>query len=124
MFDLQSLAYDRWRIEDLKMLLDQEGIKLPLISFGQGFKDMAPAVDEYERRLLNTSMKHRGNPVMTWCAANAVIVTDPAGNRKVAKEKATGRVDGIVAAIMATGASMTQSENGPSVYGSRGLLVL
>lgn len=124
MYDLQSLAYDRWRIEDLKMLLDQEGIKLPLISFGQGFKDMAPAVDEYERRLLNTSIKHRGNPVMTWCAANAVIVTDPAGNRKVAKEKATGRVDGIVAAIMATGASMTQSDNGPSVYGSRGLLVL
>lgn len=124
MYELQSLAYDRWRIEDLKMLLDQEGIKLPLISFGQGFKDMAPAVDEYERRLLNQSIKHRGNPVMTWCAANAVIVTDPAGNRKVAKEKATGRVDGIVAAIMATGASMTQSDNGPSVYGSRGLLVL
>ena len=124
MYELQTLAYDRWRIEDLKMLLDQEGIKLPLAPFGQGFKDMAPAVDEYERRLLNTSIKHRGNPVMTWCAANAVVVTDPAGNRKVAKEKATGRVDGIVAAIMATGASMTQSENGPSVYGSRGLLVL
>lgn len=124
MYELQTLAYDRWRIEDLKMLLDQEGIDLPLAPFGQGFKDMAPAVDEYERRLLNTSIKHRGNPVMTWCAANAVVVTDPAGNRKVAKEKATGRVDGIVAAIMATGASMTKSENGPSVYGSRGLLVL
>ena len=107
MYELQCMAYDRWRIEDLKMLLDQEGISLPLASFGQGFKDMAPAVDEYERRLLNGIVRHQANPVMTWCAANAIVVTDPAGNRKVAKEKATGRVDGIVAAIMATGCSMT-----------------
>lgn len=106
-YDLQAVAYDRWRIEDLKMILDQEGISLPLAPFGQGFKDMAPAVDEYERRLLNKLVRHRGNPVMTWCAANAVVMTDPAGNRKVAKEKANGRVDGIVAAIMATGASMS-----------------
>lgn len=107
MYDLQCMAYDRWRIEDLKMILDQEGITLPLVPFGQGFKDMAPAVDEYERRLLNAEVRHQANPVMTWCAANAIVVTDPAGNRKVAKEKATGRVDGIVAAIMATGCSMT-----------------
>lgn len=110
MYDLQALSYDRWRIEDMKMILDQEGISLPLFPFGQGFKDMAPAVDEYERRLLDSQIRHRGNPVMTWCAANAVIVTDPAGNRKVAKEKATGRVDGIVGAIMATGRAMVTTE--------------
>ena len=85
--------------------------------FGQGFKDMAPAVDEYERRLLDRQLRHRGNPVMTWCAANAVVVTDPAGNRKVAKEKATGRVDGTVASIMATGSAMGRQENsGPSFW--------
>lgn len=117
LYDLQQLGYDRWRIEDLKMILDQEGISLPLAPFGQGFKDMAPAVDEYERRLLDRQLRHNGNPVMTWCAANAVVVTDPAGNRKVAKEKATGRVDGIVAAIMATGSGMTRQENaGPSFW--------
>lgn len=110
LYDLQAINYDRWRIEDLKMICDQEGISLPLVPFGQGFKDMAPAVDEYERRLLDRQVKHSGNPVMTWCAANAVVVTDPAGNRKVAKEKATGRVDGIVAAIMATGSSMACTE--------------
>lgn len=124
LYDLQALAYDRWRIEDLKMICDQEGISLPLIPYGQGFKDMAPAVDEYERRLLDQQLRHRGNPVMTWCAANAVVVTDPAGNRKVAKEKATGRVDGTVASIMATGSSMTRQENGPSIYENRELIIL
>lgn len=115
MYDLQCLAYDRWRIEDLKMILDQEGISLPLASFGQGFKDMAPAVDEYERRLLNGVIRHAGNPVMTWCAANAVTMSDPAGNKKIAKEKATGRVDGIVAAIMATGMTITDQETAPVI---------
>lgn len=105
-FDVQSIAYDRWRIEDLKTLMLRDGFELPLTPFGQGFKDMAPSVDEFESRLINTTMRHDGNPILTWCAANAVISSDPAGNRKVTKEKSTGRVDGIVAAIMATGASM------------------
>ena len=72
---------------------------------------MAPAVDEYERRLIDQQLAHVGNPVMTWCAANAVVMSDPAGNRKVAKEKATGRVDGIVAAIVATGVSITAQQD-------------
>lgn len=101
--DLQEVAYDRWRIKDFQVQLDNEGIELPLIEFGQGFKDMSPALDEFERLLIGKGVRHDGNPVMTWCAANAVVVKDPAGNRKVSKEKATGRVDGVVAAIMAAG---------------------
>jgi len=103
MYDVQSIGFDRWRIEDFKMLMDQEGASLPLSPFGQGFKDMAPAVDTFESMIIDKTLRHNGNPVMTWCAANAIIATDPAGNRKVTKEKATGRVDGIVAAIMAAG---------------------
>jgi phage terminase large subunit-like protein len=37
------------------------------------------------------------------CAANAVAVSDPAGNRKLDKSKATGRIDGLVALTMARG---------------------
>ncbi len=35
------------------------------------------------------------------CAANAVISKDAAGNRKLDKHKATGRIDGLVALAMA-----------------------
>ena len=118
LYDLQAVGYDRWRIEDLKMLLDQEGIALPLVPYGQGFKDMAPAVDEYERRLLEAQVRHTGSPVMTMCAANAVVVSDPAGNRKVAKERATGRVDGVVAAVMATGVSISGQQVDGYVIGA------
>lgn len=114
-YDVQSIGYDRWRIEDLKSLMESEGASLPpLEGFGQGYKDMAPALDEFERRLLNNQLRHMNNPVFTWNAANAVVDTDPAGNRKIAKHKATGRVDGIVAAVMATGRSMDKVEQQPT----------
>lgn len=125
-YDVQSIGYDRWRIEDLKSLMESEGTSLPpLEGFGQGYKDMAPALDEFERRLLNNQLRHMNNPVLTWCAANAVVDTDPAGNRKVAKHKATGRVDGIVATVMAVGRSMSsETSQKESVYETRGLRTL
>lgn len=115
LYDLQSIGYDRWQIEGFKQLIGREGISLPLEPFGQGYKDMAPAVNEFERLLISGLLRHGGNPVMTWCAANAVTVSDPAGNRKVAKDKATGRVDGIVAAIMAAGMAMVAHEEESTV---------
>lgn len=102
--DVQAVAYDRWRIQDLRALAADAGIALPeLIEFGQGYRDMSPAVEQFESDLLAGALVHDGNPVLTWCAANAVVVEDDAGNRKLSKRKATGRIDGVVAAIMAVG---------------------
>ncbi|MGC3891274.1 terminase large subunit [Pseudomonas urmiensis] len=143
-FQVDKIAYDRWRIEDMRQLMSEYDITLPeLVEFGQGFKDMGPAVDEFERRLLGMvelpseeedgaaeffddsapreaveSLRHDGNPVMTWCAGNAVIVSDPASNRKADKAKATGRIDGIIASIMATGISgaVSSGSSGSSIY--------
>lgn len=110
-FDLQAIGFDRWRIEDLEALIADEGVSLPpLKPVGQGFKDMAPGVDEFERRLISGEMRHDGHPVLTWCAANAVYAEDPAGNRKINKAKSTGRVDGVVAGVMATALTLTELE--------------
>jgi phage terminase large subunit-like protein len=108
-YKLQVIAYDRYDINDFKAALDQEGLTLPLVEFGQGYKSMGPAVNALETMIVNKTMRHNGNPVMTWCAANAVIDTDPAGWRKVTKAKATGRVDGMVAALMAAGTVNTKT---------------
>jgi phage terminase large subunit-like protein len=106
-YEVQEIGFDRWGTEEFEALIEQNGIQLPpLVAFGQGYKDMAPALNEFERRLLDRSMLHDGNPCLRWNAANAVTDSDPAGNRKVTKAKATGRVDGIVASIMATGRSV------------------
>jgi phage terminase large subunit-like protein len=44
------------------------------------------------------------------CAANAVVTSDPAGNRKLNKAKAAGRIDGMVALTMAFGVAPNQTE--------------
>lgn len=111
-FDLRAIYCDRWRVEDFEQLIDDEGVALPpLLPFGQGYKDMAPAIDEFETRLLERTVRHDGNPVMTWCAANAVVKEDEAGNRKIVKRRATGRVDGVVAAVMAIGGTLGEQHD-------------
>jgi phage terminase large subunit-like protein len=39
------------------------------------------------------------------CCANAVVSSDEAGNRKLNKKRARGRIDGMVALAMALGAA-------------------
>jgi phage terminase large subunit-like protein len=55
--------------------------------------------------LLNGKVAHGNHPVLTMCAANAVVKTDPAGNRKLDKARSAGRIDGMVALTMARGAA-------------------
>lgn len=101
-FNAQALAYDRWRIETFKMALADEGVAdLEMIEHGQGYRDMAPAVDILERMVAERKLRHANNPVLTWCLSNAVVTKDPAGNRKLDKSRATGRIDGAVALAMA-----------------------
>lgn len=102
LFDIVGGGYDRWRIEDLRALAADAGIELPdLAEFGQGYRDMSPAIEAFEAAILNGEVVHNGQPLLTWAAANAVIVEDDAGNRKLSKAKATGRIDPILASIMA-----------------------
>ena len=116
-FDVMEVAYDRWRIEDLIALASDEGITLPpMRAFGQGYKDMSPAVEQFERMLLNGEIVHPGHKVLTWCIGNAVIEQDGAENRKLSKEKAIGRIDLAVATVMAAGLVTTVVETGASFW--------
>jgi phage terminase large subunit-like protein len=103
-FEIQAVAFDRWRIEDFKALASDNGVELPpLEPFGQGYQSMSPALEAMETHLLNGTVAHPQHPVLTWCAANAVVQSDAAENRKLAKDKANGRIDLMVAAVMGAG---------------------
>ena len=118
--DVQAIAYDRWRIDLLRKELTKIGANLPLVEWGQGYKDMSPALDALEAELLNSRMAHGGHPVLQLCAANAVVTRDPTGARKLDKSRATGRIDGLQALAMAMGAAARAEDTGPSIYESQG----
>jgi phage terminase large subunit-like protein len=108
--NVQAVAFDRWRIDLLQKELDKIGCDLPLVPHGQGFKDMSVSLDALESELLNTRVAHGGHPVLAMCAANAIVVKDPSGGRKLDKSKATGRIDGLQAMAMAFGAAAQATE--------------
>ncbi len=76
---------------------------LRLVPWGQGYRDMSPAVEALEASVVHRRLQHDGNPVLTFCFANAIAVMDPSGNRKLDKSKTRFRIDGAVAAAMCLG---------------------
>jgi phage terminase large subunit-like protein len=112
--DLREVRFDRWRIGDLERALQKIGVEIKLEPMGQGFKDMSPAIDEFEALAVKGQLKHGGHPILTWNAANAVVTRDAAGNRKLDKSRATGRIDGLVAALMAVASEAGQMEERPA----------
>ena len=102
-YDVRAVAFDRHAIEDLTVILDGEGVSVPLEPWGQGFVSMAPAIDAFETRLLEGELAHGMHPVLRWNASNLIFDTDSAGNRKPNKARSIDRIDGCAALIMACG---------------------
>lgn len=106
-----AIAFDRWRMDVFKKSLEDVGLDdLPMVDWGQGFKDMAPALDAIEEKLLDEVLVHGNHPVLTMCAANSVVIKDAAENRKLDKAKTSGRIDGMVALAMAAGVAERNHE--------------
>ena len=104
--DIVKIAFDRALFNHLKPWLVKAGFGDDELEkfepYGQGTLSMTPALRELEVKLLNTQLKHGNHPVLTMCAANAVVIGD-SGARKFDKGKARGRIDGMVALAMAIG---------------------
>lgn len=103
---LRKIAFDRWGFAHFKSALLRAGfsekvIEEVFVPFGQGFKDMSPAVRTLESMLLKNELRHGAHPLLTMCVANSVVVKDPAGNRKLTKETGSAKIDGAVALAMA-----------------------
>ena len=131
-YNIVGVSFDRWRIGQLMKEFDRigfdaqigEGPGLILREWGQGYKDMGPAVDAFERVVMEETLVHPGNPVLTWCVANAVSVSDPAGNWRLDKEKAKFRIDGAVATCMALGLKTRDMTDGLGTYMENGEIII
>jgi phage terminase large subunit-like protein len=132
--DVRKVAFDRWNWRHLRPWLAKagfgeaqlEGDEAIFEPMGQGFQSMSPALRDLEAAILNRRIAHGGHPVLEWCAANAVVQSDPAGNRKLSKAKSRGRIDGMVALAMAISVAGTwqKAESDTSYLEASGMLVL
>jgi phage terminase large subunit-like protein len=123
-YKVEAVAFDRWGMPEFIRLMTDEGLKLNMVEFGQGWKDMAPALNAMETLVLQRQLRHPDHPVLNWNVANVVALSDPAGNRKLAKGRSIGRIDGLVASVMAIGLAARTPKKKRSIYATRGLLTV
>ena len=102
--NLQNIAFDRYNSTQIAINLVDDGV--PLVPFGQGFVSMSAPTKQFELLCRQGKIWHDGDPILRWALSNVAIRTDPAGNIKVDKERSDGKIDPIVAAIMAIGEHM------------------
>lgn len=120
-YNLRKIAFDRWNFRHLKPWLIKAGFTEARIEelfeeFGQGYASMSPALRTLEAEILNARLAHGAHPVLSMCAANAVVDSDAAGNRKLTKSKSSGRIDGMVALTMAMGVAPLDEEKKAPEY--------
>ncbi len=100
-YDLACIAYDRAFIKTFHARCEEEGVRLPLKEYGQGFISMSPAVQLLEAAVLDKRIHHGGHPILRWQVSNVAIEMDSSANRKPSKKRAIGHIDGVVAVLMA-----------------------
>lgn len=120
--DLKAVAYDRAFIKTFQAQCEEQGVKLPLVEFGQGYVSMSPAVQLLEAAVADKKIHHGGHPILRWQVSNAALEIDPAGNRKITKKRSTGHVDGVIALLMAMGQAAKTPPPRKSVYETRGII--
>ena len=113
---------DRWREGELRDGLDQAGVPASAFSSrGMGFKDGAEDVRGFRRACIDGRVKSSKSLMIRAALSEAVTVSDPAGNAKLAKSSEGGRRqaakdDAAAACILAIAAGERgrAHETGPS----------
>ena len=112
-YDIRKVAFDRWGFAHFKPWLVKAGFNDTLIEdrfvqFGQGTQTMSPALRDLEQAIKERQLAHGNHPVLGMCAACAVVEGRDYANRKLSKNKSSGRIDGLVALTMAMGVAPLQ----------------
>lgn len=119
--DICELAFDRWNATQLVGELEADG--LTCVPQGMGFATLSMPMREAERLILERRLRHRGSPAMRWQVASVVTASDPAGNVKPDRDASRGRIDAVVAMLLALERAVRHAAAAVrrSVYESRGL---
>lgn len=119
-FHVESLAYDPWGSTQMAQRLTGDGV--PCVEFRATTQNFSEPTKELDAAMRSGRIRHDGNGPLAWCIGNVVGHFDARDNVYPRKARPENKIDAATALIMAIARSMT--EDGPSVYESRGLVVL
>jgi phage terminase large subunit-like protein len=125
---IRQLGFDPWNATQLATQLEGDGFstdaeakKEQLVELRQGMRTLSEPSKEFEKKIIEGNIRHGGNPVMRWMVDNAAIRRDANDNIAPDKRSAAGRIDGVLASIMALSRVITEPVKRSSVYENRGV---
>ncbi|MEP0322872.1 terminase TerL endonuclease subunit [Bauldia litoralis] len=98
---IAALCADRYRQAEVSEALDAAGLRCPVVWRGQGFKDGAEDVERFRRAVFDGQVRSLPSLLLRSAFADAVCLSDPAGNSKLVKGRSKGRIDAAAATILA-----------------------
>ena len=99
LFDLRALGIDQYLTQTMTPLLQDAGIVV--IAIPQTMAGMSPAMKELGDMIRSHQMLHIHNTCARWNFGNVRCAVDGNENQKPMKNRSTGRIDIIVAWIIA-----------------------
>jgi phage terminase large subunit-like protein len=118
LYKVAEIGFDPYGATQLVTEL-READGIPMVEIRQNYLGMSAGSKDVEAKVVAQQVRHMNNPVLRWCAANCIVTTDHAGNIHPDKANSQGKIDGVVAWIMAR-ARNSLSVAKTSVYESRG----
>jgi len=115
-----EIGYDPWNALQLALELEQAGLVMAVCR--QGFASMANPMADFGARIKEARLRHGGQPVLRWMAGNMVALSDVNGNQRPDRKRATDKIDGIVAALMAL--DRATRHQGVSAYEDHDLVIV
>ena len=113
-----AVVCDRWREAELRQALDAAGVPwCAVVVRGQGYRDGGEDVRDFRRAVLGGHVRPVESLLLTAAMSEARVMTDPAGNSKLAKGSEGGRRtrardDAAAAAILAVAAGWREWHTG------------
>lgn len=108
-YHIQEIAADPWNCRQMLQEMERD-YGLVVNEHSQGVASMNGPCKTFLRHIIDGKLAHGGHEILRWMATNVSVVKDAADNWKPAKDKSTGKIDGIVAAIMAVGRCVSAGE--------------
>lgn len=121
--EMADVSYDPFQATQFATRMTARGF--PMVEFGNTVKNMSEPMKLLDATIIDGRVHHEGNPVTAWCLGNVVSKRDKKENDFPDKNKPEQKIDGAVAMIQGMGRDIVlQADDAPSVYATRGALVL
>lgn len=109
---IKSIAFDSWGALHLMSSLSND---YEVIDVKMQYRTFSPAIKRFREIVYDGLLKHEYNPILNFCAGNAITKSDLQENILLDKQKSTNRIDLLVASII--GYSELMEEEVDTEYG-------